>query len=359
MENNKGGVQPQEFDDVKVLESYKETFPDVIGDILSDRFFYKIDQNKQKIINLQGMLMECLKEYDEFSKLKLRLWQIRERFKASHKSFVKDVDRFIEQKKNWLKIQEQIQKDNPATNDIIKLSIGGKEMVVGRNLLRSVPGSHLADFFSGQYPVQQYNDAIFLDRDTESFRFLINFLRSGRNLEVNSTDQIQNQIFLDELKYWGIKSKKEEQEMKRLEAKIPKIVDILTKTPSVSQFTKLNETGDYYKRWRELGPLSVHEINRHSPINLSTDLIIQKSNVYTGQLDQNERLEGIGRIVWTDYIYEGQYANDKRCGFGRLITNNEYYVGMWKENQKHGHGKLVKKDGTTKEGTFEHDEFLE
>ena len=164
----------------------------MIGEILSDRFFYKIDQNKQKIVNLQGMLMECLKEYDEFSKLKLRLWQIRERFRSSHKSFVKDVDRFIEQKKNWQKIQEQIQKDNPACNDIIKLSIGGKDLVVGRNLLRSVPGTHLHDFFSGQYPVQQYNDSIFLDRDTEAFRFLINFLRSGRTLEINSQDEIQN-----------------------------------------------------------------------------------------------------------------------------------------------------------------------
>lgn len=147
--------------------------------------------------------------------------------------------------------------------------------------------------------------------------------------------------------------------MKRLESKIPKIVEILTKQPSVQQFTKLNEQGDYFKKWKELGPLTVHDINSHSAINLSQDLIIQKSNVYTGQLDQNERLEGIGRIVWTDYIYEGQYANDKRCGYGRLITNNEYYIGMWRENQKHGKGKLVKKDGTVKEGTFENDELTE
>jgi hypothetical protein len=99
------------------------------------------------------MLMECLKEYDEFQKLKVRLWQIRERFKTSHKGFVKDVDRFIDQKKNWQKTQEKIQADNPATSDIIKLSVGGKEMVVGRNLLKSVPNTYLDEFFSGKYPV--------------------------------------------------------------------------------------------------------------------------------------------------------------------------------------------------------------
>jgi hypothetical protein len=75
-------------------------------------------------------------------------------------------------------------------------------------------------------------------------------------------------------------------------------------------------------------------------------------------LDINERLEGIGRIVWTDYIYEGQYSHDKRCGYGRLINNHEYYEGMWKDNQKHGYGKHVKKDGTTHEGMFSQDEFV-
>lgn len=58
-----------------------------------------------------------------------------------------------------------------------------------------------------------------------------------------------------------------------------------------------------------------------------------------------------------DQLYEGQWANDKRCGYGVLKVSNYFtYYGQWKENTRTGYGVLIhegqrdeKKGGEIKE----------
>ena len=69
--------------------------------------------------------------------------------------------------------------------------------------------------------------------------------------------------------------------------------------------------------------------------------IISDNFQYFGQVtDDNLLANGIGKIIGTWGMYEGQIENGMANGYGRLILTNErsLYLGMFKNNKYHGAG---------------------
>lgn len=66
--------------------------------------------------------------------------------------------------------------------------------------------------------------------------------------------------------------------------------------------------------------------------------------IFTGQLDSN--LNGIGRLIFSDWIIEGQFLNGKLNGWARKIYDNGLCsIGWTKDGNLHGYGKRIYPDG--------------
>ena len=63
----------------------------------------------------------------------------------------------------------------------VKLHIGGKHFVTTMQTLRKDPNSMLAAMFSGKFDTKPSEDgSFFIDRDGTHFRFILNYLRTGK-----------------------------------------------------------------------------------------------------------------------------------------------------------------------------------
>ena len=66
-------------------------------------------------------------------------------------------------------------------SSIIKLNVGGHYFTTSLQTLTKDPNSVLGTMFSGKYETRAGEDgAVFIDRDGTHFRFILNFLRSGK-----------------------------------------------------------------------------------------------------------------------------------------------------------------------------------
>ncbi|XP_022777972.1 BTB/POZ domain-containing protein KCTD6-like [Stylophora pistillata] len=76
----------------------------------------------------------------------------------------------------------------------IQLNVGGHRFTTSLQTLTKDPNSMLAAMFSGKFEMKPSDDgAFFIDRDGTHFRFILNYLRTGKlTLPVGAT-------FLDEL----------------------------------------------------------------------------------------------------------------------------------------------------------------
>ena len=90
---------------------------------------------------------------------------------------------------------------------IVKLNVGGKQgIVVKKELLLTVKGSNLEK----QFKREIIEDEVFVDRDGETFSYLLNYLRNNRQLKPVFNDEYKNQQFDLELKHWGVEKLSQE-----------------------------------------------------------------------------------------------------------------------------------------------------
>ena len=62
--------------------------------------------------------------------------------------------------------------------DIVKLNVGGSTSFhIQRDLLTSVPGSIMEAMFSGRHPVKEVDGMIYLNRNPDLFKHVIQYLR--------------------------------------------------------------------------------------------------------------------------------------------------------------------------------------
>lgn len=73
-----------------------------------------------------------------------------------------------------------------------------------------------------------------------------------------------------------------------------------------------------------------------------------QNGIYIGQVDENNKPDGIGREIQKDgSVYEGQFQNGIAHGWGReFYAGGRYYIGCWKLGDYHGFGQRFEPDGT-------------
>ena len=92
--------------------------------------------------------------------------------------------------------------------------------------------------------------------------------------------------------------------------------------------------------------------------------ISSNDETIAGQIDADEYgmgeyVQGVGRQILNQGIYEGQFKNEFKHGYGRHIWDDgEYYVGQFKNDKKQGPGIFTFKDGTIQEGVWADDVYL-
>jgi hypothetical protein len=218
--------------------------------------------------------------------------------------------------------------------------------------------------------------------DKEAFRFLVNYLRKGRKDLPEMEREMQEFIIMEELRFRGIlekekesqerikkeEVKREEEFRKKLEAsekkvreqskilleerkkreqeekkwKQPKylfpskLLEHWEKTPTVKDYRDLRETQPYFKKWLEVGPLPLADIVAHTPNDLSKtrdNYFIKIDEFRWSQLDANGRQAGVGRLIGTVAIFEGEYLLGRANGYGRRIDNEKVETGQWRDHK--------------------------
>ena len=83
------------------------------------------------------------------------------------------------------------------------MNVGGnKDIDVRKSTLTQVSGSALEAMFSGRHELQTIDGRVFIDRDPQTFKTVIEFIRNQGSLTQTQKDNYHD--FLKELNFWGI-----------------------------------------------------------------------------------------------------------------------------------------------------------
>ena len=95
-------------------------------------------------------------------------------------------DEKMSQKSDQQKSDEN--QKNEKIDKVVEINCGGThQIMVKKSVLTKVPGSDLANLFSGKHKLKlDENGKVFLDRDGASFQNVVSFLRN--NLKVGNFD---------------------------------------------------------------------------------------------------------------------------------------------------------------------------
>ena len=134
--------------------------------------------------------------------------------------------------------------ENPRNPSIVKLNVGGSSFTASVQTLTKDPKSMLAAMFSGKFEMTPREDgAFFIDRDGTYFRFILNYLRTGKlTLPEGAT-------FLKELQ--------EEAEFYQIQGMLMELNSLMSTstststTPSTSTSVKLNVGGEFFTTSRQ------------------------------------------------------------------------------------------------------------
>ena len=103
-------------------------------------------------------------------------------------------------------LRERLQKESDLvktkeTDDPIVLNVGGTDFTVSRQTLRKIKGSALDAMFSDRHSLKRTGDGtIFIDRDPEIFKLVIEYLRNGKKPVI--LDREVRMRFERELDFW-------------------------------------------------------------------------------------------------------------------------------------------------------------
>lgn len=88
---------------------------------------------------------------------------------------------------------------------MVELNVGGVVFETSRAILTQSKDSYLSGLISGRYELERdRNGRVFIDRDAELFRTILNFLRDTKQ-PVKPRDEIESDLLSLEATYYGIK----------------------------------------------------------------------------------------------------------------------------------------------------------
>jgi|TARA_B110001450_G_scaffold139230_1_gene130498 hypothetical protein len=89
----------------------------------------------------------------------------------------------LKEKDEWEKDKKALEKVSNPSGEVINLNIGGmKGVTTSIDVLTSDKGSNLEKLFKGEHKQKMIDGEVFIDRDGETFKQLLNYLRNGQDL---------------------------------------------------------------------------------------------------------------------------------------------------------------------------------
>ena len=86
----------------------------------------------------------------------------------------------LAEKDQWLKDKAKMDSVSNPKGQVVDLNIGGShQMTCSIDVLKSDKGSDLEKLFSGDFKHKVIDGKVFLDRDGDTFKQVLNFLRNG------------------------------------------------------------------------------------------------------------------------------------------------------------------------------------
>ena len=142
-----------------------------------------------------------LVDIEEFKKVQMDEKAIFQR------KFLESIQRTFNKYKNEQRIiQEKV--EIQTRNQPVKFNVGGTDFVVGKETLMQVKDSYMTSFFSGNFKKLEYdiNDSksIYLDRNPEIFRHIVEYLRVNRTFIPKDVSQDTKDLIELEIKFWGL-----------------------------------------------------------------------------------------------------------------------------------------------------------
>nr|QDK59938.1 kelch protein [Plasmodium falciparum]WOC95077.1 kelch protein K13 [Plasmodium falciparum] len=134
---------------------------------------------------------ERLRFLQEIDKIKLVLYLEKEKYYQEYKNFENDKKKIVDA--------------NIATETMIDINVGGAIFETSRHTLTQQKDSFIEKLLSGRHHVTRDKQGrIFLDRDSELFRIILNFLRNPLTIPIPK-DLSESEALLKEAEFYGIK----------------------------------------------------------------------------------------------------------------------------------------------------------
>ena len=177
----------------------------MLAGMFLERFEEKLGEDGAFFIDRDGSYFRFILNYLRTEELTLPLGA----------TFLEELKKEAE----FYQIQGLIDKINELVKNVVKLNVGGCYFTTSLQTLTKDPNSMLGAMFSGNYGTRAGVDgAVFIDRDGTHFRFILNFLRSGKlTLPEGATALAQ---FKEEADYYQIMGILDELDDTRLKSDI-------------------------------------------------------------------------------------------------------------------------------------------
>nr|QCL11624.1 kelch protein K13 [Plasmodium falciparum] len=134
---------------------------------------------------------ERLRFLQEIDKIKLVLYLEKEKYYQEYKNFENDKKKIVDA--------------NIATETMIDINVGGAIFETSRHTLTQQKDSFIEKLLSGRHHVTRDKQGrIFLDRDSELFRIILNFLSNPLTIPIPK-DLSESEALLKEAEFYGIK----------------------------------------------------------------------------------------------------------------------------------------------------------
>lgn len=124
---------------------------------------------------------------------------------AKKKKYQHQREDLLKEKDDWEKDKKALEKASNPTNEVVNLNIGGlKGVTTSLDVLTSDKGSNLEKLFKGDHKQKMIDNEVFIDRDGETFKLVLNYLRNGQDLIPEFDSKNQELSFMKELQFWRI-----------------------------------------------------------------------------------------------------------------------------------------------------------
>jgi hypothetical protein len=105
----------------------------------------------------------------------------------------------------WEAEKDEIKNIMKYDSEVVSLNVGGTVKIqTEKEVLCSVEGSTLSKLFSDMHELKKIDEEVFLDRDGETFKTLVNYLRNDRKVFPEFSEKNSENMFYKEMKFWGI-----------------------------------------------------------------------------------------------------------------------------------------------------------